>query len=174
MNDGIDEGCCSLLYVSTHNQTRAIRSSCQEAMLAKVNIRNTHRIVPIKPDDRWLLGMSWKGAIYVDTTLMHRWGSCGSSIVLIHTSSSTLRPGPLDSYHSVVPGLPANTTTADSTALSLDGRSVVSEHSFVEWQVARPEVTPLGRQCLSCETQREKRWVNVQPHPVPLAAAWRR
>ena len=45
VNDGIDEGCCSLLYVSTHDQTRAIRSSCQGAMLAKVDIRNTHRIV---------------------------------------------------------------------------------------------------------------------------------
>lgn len=32
------------------------------------------------------------------------------------------------------------------------------------------QVTPLGRQHLPRETQREKGWVNVRPHPVPTCS----
>ena len=38
-------------------------------MLAKLDLENAYRIVPVHPDDRWLLGMEWGGGWYVDTTL---------------------------------------------------------------------------------------------------------
>ena len=37
--------------------------------MAKVDIRNTYRVVPVHPEDRWLMGMTWKGEIYIDTVL---------------------------------------------------------------------------------------------------------
>ena len=46
-------------------------ASGQKALLAKVDIRNAYRNthIPVHPDDRWLLGISWKGDIFIDTVL---------------------------------------------------------------------------------------------------------
>ena len=41
----------------------------QGALLAKIDIKSAYWNVPIHPDDRWLMGMSWEGALYIDTTL---------------------------------------------------------------------------------------------------------
>lgn len=38
-------------------------------MLAKVDIRSAYRIISVHPEDRWLLGMLWEGALYIDSTL---------------------------------------------------------------------------------------------------------
>ena len=37
--------------------------------MAKVDIESAYRMVPVHPSDRHLLGMEWKGNIYVDTAL---------------------------------------------------------------------------------------------------------
>ena len=36
-------------------------------MLAKLDLENAYQIVPVHPDDQWLLGMEWEGGWYVDT-----------------------------------------------------------------------------------------------------------
>ena len=46
-----------------------VRSWGRGALLAKLDIESAYRIVPIHPDDRSVLGMKWKGAIYIDTCL---------------------------------------------------------------------------------------------------------
>ena len=38
-------------------------------LLAKIDIKSAYRIIQVHPADRHLLGMSWKGGIYVDTAL---------------------------------------------------------------------------------------------------------
>ena len=38
-------------------------------MMAKMDIRQAYRNIPIHPSDRVLLGMQWRGATYVDATL---------------------------------------------------------------------------------------------------------
>lgn len=38
-------------------------------MLAKVNIRSAYQLVPVHPEDRWLLGMSWESRLFDDTVL---------------------------------------------------------------------------------------------------------
>ena len=38
-------------------------------MIAKVDVRSAYRNIPIHPDDRWLLGMMWDGALYIDAAL---------------------------------------------------------------------------------------------------------
>ena len=40
-----------------------------DSLLAKVDIEHAYRNVPIHPGDRRLLGMMWKGDLYVDTVL---------------------------------------------------------------------------------------------------------
>ena len=37
--------------------------------LAKIDIQNAYRIVPVHLEYRPLLGMKWQGKLYVDTTL---------------------------------------------------------------------------------------------------------
>ena len=39
------------------------------AHLVKVDICNAYQVLPIHPDDRWLLGMRWEDALFVDTEL---------------------------------------------------------------------------------------------------------
>ena len=39
------------------------------SLLGKVDIKSAYRVVPVHPDDRWLLGMQWEGALYIDKTL---------------------------------------------------------------------------------------------------------
>ena len=69
VNDAISPEICSLSYMTVDDAVRAIVTIGQGAMLAKVDIKNAYRIVPVHPDDRPLLGMMWKEALYVDSAL---------------------------------------------------------------------------------------------------------
>ena len=37
--------------------------------MAKFNLKEAYRQVSVHPDDRWMLGMIWKGQLFVDTAL---------------------------------------------------------------------------------------------------------
>ena len=37
--------------------------------MAKFDLKSAYRQVPVQPDDRHLLGMEWRGQLFVDTTL---------------------------------------------------------------------------------------------------------
>lgn len=37
--------------------------------MIKLNIHSAYRVVPIHPNDRWLLGMMWEGSLSVDSAL---------------------------------------------------------------------------------------------------------
>jgi len=38
-------------------------------LMAKIDVQQAYRNVPIRPDDRWLLWMKWEGKIYIDTAI---------------------------------------------------------------------------------------------------------
>ena len=69
VNDGIDADLCSLKYVTVDDAVAAVKQIGLGAELAKVAIRSAYRIIPVHPEDRWLLGMVWEGALYIDTVL---------------------------------------------------------------------------------------------------------
>ena len=69
VNDGIGESLCSLSYVGVEDAVRGICSYGEGTLLAKVDVKSAYRCIPVNPDDRWLMGMMWEGALYVDTTL---------------------------------------------------------------------------------------------------------
>ena len=69
VNDGISEALSSLLYVSVERAAQTVLKMGRGAFLAKVDIRNAYRNIPVHPDDRWLLGMSWQGEVFIDTVL---------------------------------------------------------------------------------------------------------
>lgn len=69
VNDGIDPSMCSLSYVSVDDAAREVFRQGQHSLMAKVDVKSAYRNIPVHPDDRWLLGMQWGGAVYVDTAL---------------------------------------------------------------------------------------------------------
>ena len=54
VNDGIDKKLCSLAYTSIDEVVKCIISRGQGAMLAKVDIKQAYRNVPVHPNDRLL------------------------------------------------------------------------------------------------------------------------
>ena len=47
----------------------AVKQIVLGAQLAKVDIRSTYHIIPVHPEDQWLLRMVWVGAFHIDTVL---------------------------------------------------------------------------------------------------------
>ena len=69
VNDGISRSLCSLSYTKVDHTVRKILSSGQGTLLAKIDIENAFRNVPVHPHDRHLLGLVWDGKLYIDTVL---------------------------------------------------------------------------------------------------------
>jgi hypothetical protein len=69
VNDGILRDLCSLRYESVDDAARIIVEWGRGTRLAKIDIAHAYRNVPVHPADRHLLGMQWKGGVYVDTAL---------------------------------------------------------------------------------------------------------
>lgn len=67
VNDGIQESLGSLTYVGIEEAVNGIRAVGKGALMAKVDVKSAYRNIPVHPDDRWLMGMLWEGALYVDT-----------------------------------------------------------------------------------------------------------
>ena len=71
VNDGICPEMCSLSYISVDDidVSKIVASLGRGTLLAKVDIKSAYGIVPVHREDRPLLGMQWKGQLYVDTCL---------------------------------------------------------------------------------------------------------
>ena len=71
VNDGKSSDMCSIRYTGINNAVKLIhvRHLGQGALLAKLDLKSAYRMVPVHAEDQWLLGMSWKGQVYVDTCL---------------------------------------------------------------------------------------------------------
>ena len=69
INDGIDSAACSVSYASVDDAVRCIRTLGRWSLLAKFDIANAYRAVPVHPADRLLLGLSWRSDTLVDGAL---------------------------------------------------------------------------------------------------------
>ena len=69
VNDGVREATSTLSYVGVWDAAREIVRLGRGTQLAKVDIKSAYRNVPVHPDDRWLLGMGWRGALFIDSAL---------------------------------------------------------------------------------------------------------
>ena len=69
VNDGICDDHCSLKYVSVDDAVALVQALGQNTMLAKIDLKDAYRIVPVHPDDYHLLGVSWNGHTFVDRAL---------------------------------------------------------------------------------------------------------
>ena len=69
VNDGISPSLCSLRYASVDEAVSIVRKLGRGTRMAKLDIKDAYRIVPIHPDDYHLLGICWKGETYLDRAL---------------------------------------------------------------------------------------------------------
>lgn len=69
VNDGINREWCSLKYMKIDVVAARVVRLGRGALMAKFDLKSAYRHVPVHPDDRWLLGMVWKGQLFVDTAL---------------------------------------------------------------------------------------------------------
>ena len=69
MNDGIPRDLCCLRYMSVDDVVAQVLRGGKGTELAKIDVKLAYRNFPVHPEDRYLLGMEWKGRVYVDGTL---------------------------------------------------------------------------------------------------------
>jgi len=69
VNAGIDEDLASITYAKVDDAVQQILKLGKGAQLAKLDLKNAYRFVPIHPQDQHLLGISWEGKTYVDRAL---------------------------------------------------------------------------------------------------------
>ena len=69
VNDGISKELASLQYTSVDQAVKRIISLGRDCLLAKIDVKQAYRNVPVHPQDRPLLGMRWRGQLLVDTVL---------------------------------------------------------------------------------------------------------
>ena len=69
VNDGISPELCSLQYVRVDDVAKQLLELGPGALMAKMDIKSAYRIVPVHPQDRFLLGMQWEDRVYVDAAL---------------------------------------------------------------------------------------------------------
>ncbi len=66
VNDGISAELSSLSYTSVDEVMRKVLEVGRGALMAKSDIKQAYRNIPVHPEDRGLLGMQWKGQLLVD------------------------------------------------------------------------------------------------------------
>ena len=69
INDCIEPQVCSLSYVSIDDAVTNVMRMGKGTLLAKLDLESAYRIIPVHPNDTYLLSMEWKGSWYVDTAL---------------------------------------------------------------------------------------------------------
>ena len=66
VNDGIGSSFCSLSY---DDAVSLLHTLGKGALMAKLDLKDAYRVVPVHPQDRPLLGMQWAEGIFIDASL---------------------------------------------------------------------------------------------------------
>ena len=69
VNDGISPEHTSVHYATVSDAIRLIKAAGHGCFLAKTDIKNAFRIMPVDPNDYNLLGIIWRGMYYYDKCL---------------------------------------------------------------------------------------------------------
>ena len=69
VNDGIRKDPFTVQYMKVDDIIDGIMSLGRGTLLAKFDVESAYRIIPVHPNDLYLLGMQWQGNYFVDITL---------------------------------------------------------------------------------------------------------
>ena len=87
VNDDIESEHTRVCYATVDDAIKFIKLAGPGCFLAKTDIKNAFRIIPISPDDYNLLGMQWRGLYYYDRCMPM---GCSSSCLTFETFSSAV------------------------------------------------------------------------------------
>ena len=87
LNDGISSEFTSVSYASVEDTIHTIRTVGYGCFMAKTDIKNAFRIIPIQPQDYHLLGICWRGLYYYDRCMPM---GCSSSCKTFEIFSSAV------------------------------------------------------------------------------------
>ena len=87
LNEGISEEHSSVSYATVEDAIRNIKMVGPGCFLAKTDIKNAFRIIPIHPQDYNLLGIFWRGCYYYDRCMPM---GCSSSCKTFETFSTAI------------------------------------------------------------------------------------
>ena len=88
VNYGIAPECKSVKYQSIDDAISVIKWLGKGCFMAKTDIKSAFRLVPVHPDDHYLLGFKWQGKYYYDKCLPM---GCSSSCQIFEEISSALQ-----------------------------------------------------------------------------------
>ena len=69
VNDGIDPAICSLRYTTVEDVASVAAQLGPHTLMAKIDIESAYRLIPVHPEDRFLLGVNWRDQVYIDPML---------------------------------------------------------------------------------------------------------
>ena len=69
VNDGISKELASVSYMSVDDVIACILNLGRGTLMAKRDIKQAYRNIPVHPQDQFLLGMKWRDTVFVDTRL---------------------------------------------------------------------------------------------------------
>ena len=69
VNDAVSKELCSIAYVSLNDAVAWIQSLSRGFLLAKLDLREAYRAVPVHPSDQRLLWVQWRGTYFIDRVL---------------------------------------------------------------------------------------------------------
>ena len=69
VNDGIPKELCSMSYVTIDDVIQRIVSVGSGSRLAKIDIKQAFKLIPVHPADCHLLGMEWENWVFIDGCL---------------------------------------------------------------------------------------------------------
>ena len=87
VNDGISPDHTSVSYATISDAIRHIKAAGRGCFLAKTDVKNAFRIIPICPVDYSLLGMRWRNLYYYDRCMPM---GCSSSCKTFETLSTAM------------------------------------------------------------------------------------
>lgn len=69
VNDGVQKDLATLSYMSVDDVVAEVLRKGKGTLLAKMDVKQAYRNIPVHPKDRHLLGMLWEGVVFVDMVL---------------------------------------------------------------------------------------------------------
>ena len=69
VNDGISSADAGMAYSSIHDAARMVLHLGMGTEMAKIDIASAFRLIPVHPDNCYLLGMKWNNQVFIDQQL---------------------------------------------------------------------------------------------------------
>ena len=69
VNDNIHRELTHVAYSTVDDAVLLMHHLGRQCLMAKIDIQNAYRLIPVHPQDRYCLGISWQNQVYVDCQL---------------------------------------------------------------------------------------------------------